>query len=167
MSKTPKEDPSPYFAMIILMLTVVSFFTLCFAMHAWPAEKIKTSAIVAPNGSGTNGAGTDFTLEAGRGTGSGTPGDIIFYTAAVGSTGTTLQTSTSRMRIKGTGYVGIGTATPTGYLDVNADVIRIRTARAPATAAATGNAGEICWDPNHVNVCIATGTWKRLVTASW
>ncbi len=131
------------------------------------AQKIKVPAIVAPNGSGTDGAGTNFTLEAGRGTGSGTPGDIILYTSAVGSTGTTLQTSTERMRIKGTGYVGIGTSSPSGVLDVNADVIRVRTAKVPSAANAAGNAGEICWGSSYLYVCIATNTWVRAAISTW
>ena len=155
----------PAILLSIVLFVLCSFGLVLSGVQA--AQKIKAPAYVAPNGSGTNGAGTNFTIEAGRGTGSGTPGDLILYTSTVGSSGTTLQTSTERARIKGTGYIGIGTNAPTGYLDVNADVIRIRTAKVPASATAAGNAGEICWGSAYVYVCIATNTWVRGAIATW
>lgn len=68
-------------------------------------------------GSGTNIAGANITIAGGKGTGSGVPGIIAFSTATAGSTGATLQTLTERMRITGTGLVGIG-MTPVRTLDV-------------------------------------------------
>lgn len=65
------------------------------------------------------------------------------------------------------GNVGIGTAAPSGLLDVNDDHIRVRTAKTPATAGATGNAGDICWDAGFLYVCVATNSWKRVAIASW
>lgn len=162
------KNNAPKLNIMIIGIITLSLFCTCHAPQTANAgQKIKVPSIVAPNGSGTDGAGTNFTLEAGRGTGSGTPGDIILYTAAVGSTGTTLQTSTERMRIKGTGYVGIGTSSPSGILDVNADVIRVRTAKVPASATAAGNAGDICWGSSYLYVCIATNTWVRAAISTW
>ena len=63
--------------------------------------------------------------------------------------------------------IGIGTANPTAYLDIVSDIIRLRTAKTPATAAATGNAGDICWDASYVYVCVATNTWKRSAITTW
>jgi hypothetical protein len=63
--------------------------------------------------------------------------------------------------------VGIGTTSPTAALDVNSDTVRVRTARTPASASATGNAGDICWDANYIYVCTATNTWKRTLIATW
>ena len=65
------------------------------------------------------------------------------------------------------GNVGIGTTSPTEKLDVNSDAIRIRTSQTPASAGATGNAGDICWDASYIYVCTATNTWKRASIATW
>jgi len=63
--------------------------------------------------------------------------------------------------------IGIGTNAPTAKFDVNSDLIRLRTSKTPATAGATGNAGDIGWDADFIYVCIATNTWKRATLASW
>jgi hypothetical protein len=72
-----------------------------------------------------------------------------------------------RMRITSTGNVGIGTSSPTTLLDVNANSIRVRTARTPASAIAAGNQGEIAWDADYIYICTATDTWKRVAIATW
>lgn len=79
---------------------------------------------------------------------------------------TTPNTSTTVaevMRITNAGNVGIGlSAEPTAKLDVNGDMIRLRTAKTPASSAAAGNAGEFCWDTTYFYMCTATNTWKRI-----
>ncbi len=76
---------------------------------------------------------------------------------------------TERLRIDDNGNVGIATTSSaaTAKLDVNSDAIRLRTAKTPASASATGNAGDICWDANYVYVCTATNTWKRAALSTW
>jgi len=37
----------------------------------------------------------------------------------------------------------------------------------PASATATGIAGEVAWDANYIYVCIATNTWKRVALSTW
>ena len=65
------------------------------------------------------------------------------------------------------GKVGIGTTSPTAMLDVNSDILRLRTAKTPASATATGNAGDICWDSDYVYCCVAENQWKRAALSSW
>jgi len=65
------------------------------------------------------------------------------------------------------GSLGLNIGTPTAALDINSDTMRLRTARTPASATATGNAGDICWDNGYVYVCVATNTWKRAQLLTW
>ena len=88
--------------------------------------------------------------------------EITPSTAVDGATFTT-----PALLVTQTGRVGIGTTSPTTLLDVNADTVRVRTARTPASASATGATGEICWDANYIYVCIATNTWKRSALSTW
>lgn len=44
---------------------------------------------------------------------------------------------------------------------------KISSGNAPATAGATGIAGQIEWDSGFVYVCVATDTWKRVAIATW
>ena len=37
----------------------------------------------------------------------------------------------------------------------------------PATAGASGTAGQLSWDNNYLYVCIATNTWKRANISTW
>ena len=46
---------------------------------------------------------------------------------------------------------------------VTRDVI----AGTPASATATGNAGQVTWDADYIYVCIATDTWKRVAISTW
>lgn len=55
----------------------------------------------------------------------------------------------------------------TGVVIVNSDTVRITTAKTPASAAATGTTGDVCWDSSYVYVCVATDTWKRAAIATW
>ena len=65
------------------------------------------------------------------------------------------------------GHSGFGTTIPTAYVDINSDIIRLRTAKTPASASDTGNAGDICWDADFIYVCVATDTWKKASIATW
>lgn len=37
----------------------------------------------------------------------------------------------------------------------------------PASATATGTAGEVAWDANYIYVCTAANTWKRVAISTW
>ena len=75
--------------------------------------------------------------------------------------------ATDKLLLDSSGNLGIGTASPTALLDVNADTMRLRTARTPASATAAGNAGDICWDASYLYICTATNTWRRIAHATW
>jgi len=84
-------------------------------------------------------------------------------------TGSNLQiaidgTETARLTTTG---LGLNTNAPTARLDVNANTIRVRTARTISTSSSTGNVGDIAWDASYVYVCVATNTWKRAALTTW
>jgi hypothetical protein len=91
-------------------------------------------------------------------------GNIRFQTTPIGSTSPAV-----RMIIGAAGNIGIGSFStePTAILDIVGSSIRLRTARTPASAAAAGNQGEICWDANYVYVCTQNNFWKRAAIATW
>jgi hypothetical protein len=68
------------------------------------------------------------------------------------------------------GFLSIGipaSSTPTAQLDISNNTIRLRNSRTPASASASGNRGDICWDANYIYVCVATNTWKRTAISTW
>ena len=65
------------------------------------------------------------------------------------------------------GDVGIETNAPTAKLDVNSDILRLRTAKTPASAGAAGNTGDSCWDADYEYRCVATNSWTRAAHAAW
>ena len=68
--------------------------------------------------------------------------------------------------IKAGGNVGILTTSPTALVDVNSDVIRLRTSKTPATSNAAGNEGDFCADANYIYF-FKSGSWKRAALATW
>jgi hypothetical protein len=112
----------------------------------------------------TGGAASSFGQIAGRKV-NATSADYAGYLQF--SVNNAVGTMLEAMRINNAGRVGIGTSSPTTLLDVNSDTVRLRTARTPASATATGTAGEICWDANYIYVCTATDTWRRTALSSW
>jgi hypothetical protein len=76
---------------------------------------------------------------------------------------------TERARIDSSGRLLVGTSSNSGgaLFQVNDDRIRVGTAKTPASASATGTAGEIAWDANYIYVCTATNTWKRTAITTW
>lgn len=72
-----------------------------------------------------------------------------------------------RLRVDASGNLGIGTNAPSGLLDLNDNRLRVRSAKTPVSATASGNAGEICWDAGFVYVCTATNVWRRTALTTW
>lgn len=54
-----------------------------------------------------------------------------------------------------------------GLVQINSDSVRVVTSKTPASAAATGTAGQIAWDSNYIYVCVAANTWKRSAISTW
>jgi hypothetical protein len=91
------------------------------------------SGIIRAGNAGT--AGTDIVggnlyFATGKGNGAGTPADIYFQTTDALTSGTTQQSFSTKMTLKGNGNVGIGTTTPGQKLTV--------TGNAQFTAVASG-----------------------------
>lgn len=100
----------------------------------------------------------------------GTTGGVYFDYGGASQAGRFLSirsASASVMYFNAAGNIGIATTSPTALLDVNSNKIRVRTAKTPASATDTGDAGDICWDANYIYVCTATNTWKRSAIATW
>ena len=112
-------------------------------------------------GAGSTGISTAMSI-GGTGIITSLLNDFIWQNAGV-TVGMTWDASA----LSNAGALGIGTPAPTEQLDLSGDAIRIRTAQTPASAAATGDAGMICWDANYIYVCTATNTWKRVAIATW
>jgi len=96
--------------------------------------------------------------------------DLIFKAWASTSTIRFITGSslTERVKISPNGFVSFGDGiTPTAIIDVDSNIIRLRTSKTPASAADSGNAGDICWDADYIYVCTATNTWKRAALATW
>lgn len=88
------------------------------------------------------------------------PGRIEFRTGTTGAL-------SAKLTVKSDGKIGVNTGSPTAKLDINSDILRLRTAKTPATAGAAGNTGDWCWDASYIYVCTATNTWKRTAIATW
>jgi len=78
-----------------------------------------TYTIHGTGGSGTDIVGGSIQLAGGKGTGNAMGGDILFQTSDVGLSGTTLQSLSTKVVVKSSGNVGIGTTTPTYKIHVN------------------------------------------------
>jgi hypothetical protein len=94
-------------------------------------------------------------------------GGTVTYNGSLVGSSNILNIGNGQLYKDVSGNVGIGTDSPTTGLDVNFNGIRIRTARTPAAASASGNVGDICWDTNYMYICISTNTWKRVAITTW
>ena len=74
---------------------------------------------------------------------------------------------TARLALTGTGELGVFTSSPAEKVDIDADALRLRQSRTPASASAPGAAGTLCWDSDYLYICVATDSWKRAPLSSW
>ena len=92
-----------------------------------------------------------------------TAGSVLF----AGTSGILSQDNASLFWDDTNNYLGILTATPTAALDINSDIMRLRTAKTPSEASATGNAGDIAWDTDYFYTAVGTNAWRRIPWQSW
>lgn len=91
-----------------------------------------------------------------------------FTGITVTGTATIATAAVSAGAIDGT---NIGSTTPDAgtftTLATTGDKVSVQTAKTPASAGASGTAGDIAWDTNYIYVCVATNTWKRALLSTW
>lgn len=134
-----------------------------------------TPAAVTLNGPRASGgadiAGTHWTTVSGLATGNASSGDFIFQTGAPGSSGSTIQTPTTRLIIEGdTGNVGIGTSSPNAnaILDVTSTTKAFMPPRMTTTQKnniTSPTAGMVVYDSTLNKLCVYTTTWETVTSA--
>lgn len=84
------------------------------------------------------------------------------------SSATALQTARTIAGVSfdGTANINIPYANLTG-IPTTFTADRIANTTPPATATATGTAGEVRYDSNYIYICVATNTWKRVAIDTW
>jgi hypothetical protein len=93
--------------------------------------------LLVPSASGgTDKAGLVTYFDASGSTGTGVGGSLIFRTTPAGSTGASANTRRDSLAVTGNGLIGIGTASPTAYMDIAASTtsaasVRLRAGTAP------------------------------------
>ena len=117
------------------------------------AASLTDISFFAPSGVGTDFAGGDFIFNAGRGTGTGAPGDLIFRTSTATTTGTTLQTLSDRMIIAGgTGLITLSNLAGSGERLVSANASGALVAGVPISISSPSNGQVLKYDgTNWVN----------------
>jgi hypothetical protein len=138
------------------------------------ASSATLGVLRASDASGTNTAGTSLVIRPGFSTGNAASPNIQFQTGNVGSSGSTVQSGSEKMRLSGLGNLLIGTTTDNAAdrLQVNGGVLATQFKlsalnTAPASATATGTLGEIRVTATHIFICTATNTWVRAALSTW
>jgi hypothetical protein len=67
----------------------------------------------------------------------------------------------------GSAATAVATFNSNGNFGVTGNTINLPNTRTPASAAAPGTKGDICWDTSYIYVCVATDTWERVAIATW
>jgi hypothetical protein len=98
------------------------------------------------------------------GNSAGSSSGNLEVTGQIQATGTTASTSTTTGALTVAGGAGIAGALHVGGQINGLGAVQSGT---PASAAATGTAGQIRWDADYIYVCTATNTWKRVAISTW
>ena len=93
-----------------------------------------------------------------------TSNNVEFGRGSVSVLNNTASTSTTTGALTVTGGAGIAGALHVGGQINGLGAVQPGT---PASAAATGTAGQIRWDADYIYVCTATNTWKRVAISTW
>ncbi len=104
--------------------------------------------LYAPSAIGSNVVGSNFEINAGRGSGDGKGGDIIFRTSTSGSTGTSIQTLSQRLKIGGQdGKITVDNLVGSGTRMVVADTNGVLSTQAISggTIAGSGTSGRVAF----------------------
>jgi len=102
----------------------------------------------------------------------GTEGQFRFAASGTGGTAATMRLPL-KINYDGTVAMGGTTMSNTGadYSNAtfvaNASGVRMIGGTPPASASASGTAGDIRWDSSYIYVCTATNTWKRTAISTW
>lgn len=114
--------------------------------------------------SGTNVSGGTLNIAGGKGTGNASGGDINFRTSDSISSGSTLQSLSTKVSIKSNGNVGIGTDSPTSILDIVKDGGYIIVPRKSESSDPDGTNGAIYYNSS-VNKfrCFENSEWKDCI----
>ncbi|MBV5344772.1 MAG: hypothetical protein JZU63_04195 [Rhodoferax sp.] len=59
----------------------------------------------------------------------------------------------------GAAATAVATFNSNGNFGITGNTVNVPTTRTPASAAAPGTAGDICWDSIYIYVCVAIATW--------
>lgn len=121
---------------------------------------LATEGIFATDGVGSNANGSAMIINSGNSTGTGSSYQS-FYTSTAGSSGSSANGLTEKMRITGAGNVGIGTTAPTHALTVNGQ-IKVFSPQADATpdSLATWKDGVL----SAATVILSSGTYTPTLT---
>jgi hypothetical protein len=124
------------------------------------------------NGSGAKGtdfAGGNIIIAGGKGTGSGTSGDVIISTATPTTSGITLQTLTSRWYVKGSTGSLSNVALPNASAQLQVDsttqgILPPRMTTTQKNSISTPAAGLMVYDSTLNKLCVYTTAWETITS---
>jgi hypothetical protein len=125
-------------------------------------------AFNATGGSGNDVSAQDFAFCGGKGTGSGTPGDLVFKVSTALGSGSTLQTLTERARLTGSVFrLGVPSTTTGSLRLASAGSANTQTHQAPSTPASSLTFVWPSTDPTAGQKLTASAPSGGVVTLTW
>jgi hypothetical protein len=126
-------------------------------------------AINGSGAAGTDFAGGNITIAGGKGTGTGTSGDVIISTATPTTTGTILQSLTSRWWVKGSTGTLSNVASPNASAQFQIDsttkgFLPPRMTTTQKNAIGSPAAGLMVYDTTLNKLCVYTTAWETITS---